>query len=209
MGLPLLHARFVTQLSLVVLLVCSTVGGLQAQEVANGVFLVARPTLNDPTFRRTVILITQPPGSGPIGVIVNRPTALSVADVLPAYKLIAAQTRKLHFGGPVQQRSLVFLVRTSEPPPRAVAVLRDVYMTTDADWVEAALGESEAPLAASAVRVYAGYSGWVKGQLDNELEREGWYIVPADSDVVFDKAPGEIWGELLKRAMFRNTQHNP
>ena len=165
-----------------------------AQELANGVFLVARPTLNDPTFRRTVILITQPLQSGPVGVIINR--------------RISAQTQKLHFGGPVQRRSLVFLVRTENPPPRAVAVLRDVYMTTDADWVEAALSESDTPLAADAVRVYAGYSGWAKGQLDNELEREGWYLVPADSDFIFDKAPSEIWGELLKRAMLRTTQHH-
>ena len=58
------------------------------------------------------------------------------------------------------------------------------------------------------MRVYAGYSGWAKGQLDNELEREGWYLVPADSDFIFDKAPSEIWGELLKRAMLRTTQHH-
>ena len=179
-----------------------------AQELANGVFLVARPTLNDPTFRRTVILITQPLQSGPVGVIINRPTALTLADVLPTHKRISAQTQKLHFGGPVQRRSLVFLVRTENPPPRAVAVLRDVYMTTDADWVEAALSESDTPLAADAVRVYAGYSGWAKGQLDNELEREGWYLVPADRDFIFDKAPSEIWGELLKRAMLRTTQHH-
>ena len=107
----------------------------------------------------------------------------------------------LHFGGPVQRQNLVLLVRADNVPPGALAVLRDVYLTGDADAVDAALGGA----APNSVRVYAGYSGWVRGQLQSELEREGWYILPAESETIFDKPAGEIWGELLKRALLRNT----
>lgn len=207
------HVRFVTQLLWVavqaaVLLASGFAGTVYAQEAANGVFLVARPEMNDRTFRRTVILVTQPAQSGPMGVIVNRPTAVTLAEVMPVFKQLSAQTQKLHFGGPVQRRNLVFLVRTATPPPRAVAILRDVYMTTDADWVEASLSDSASQLDAGAVRVYAGYTGWARGQLDYEMEREGWYIVPADSEYIFDRAPNEIWGELVKRAVLPRTRYD-
>lgn len=197
------------QFIFVSLLLAGLVGGKgHAQGIANGVFLVAQPTLNDPTFRRTVILITQPPQSGPIGVIINRPTRVSASEALPGHQRVAEQAKVLHFGGPVQRRNLVLLVRSENAPPSALAVLRDVYLTSDADWVDAAIATASAdePTSGlSAVRVYAGYAGWARGQLQSELEREGWYVLPAESEYIFDKPAGDIWGELLKRAMLRNT----
>ena len=81
----------------------------RAQDLANGVFLVAQPSLTDPNFSRTVVLITQPPLAGPIGVIINRPTEVPLRDVLPAYENIAALPHPLHLGGPVAPQSLMFL----------------------------------------------------------------------------------------------------
>ena len=175
----------------------------QAQEqdvIANGVFLVAQPSLTEPTFHRTVILITQPPRTGPLGVIINRRTETPLSEIFPKHQQLAAQQQPLHFGGPVQPQGVLFLVRTDTPPPRALRVLQDVYLMSDADWVNGALDDAKA---LSAVRAYAGYAGWAPGQLSNELAREGWYIVPADSATIFDKNPDEMWLELLKRAVLR------
>ena len=175
----------------------------QAQEqdvIANGVFLVAQPSLTEPTFHRTVILITQPPRTGPLGVIINRRTGTPLSEIYPKHQQLAAQQQPLHFGGPVQPQGVLFLVRTETPPPRALRVLQDVYLVSDADWVNGALDDANA---LSAVRAYAGYSGWAPGQLRNELARQGWYILPADSATIFDKNPDEIWAELFKRAVLR------
>jgi putative transcriptional regulator len=173
-----------------------------AQEIANGVFLVAQPSLTDPNFNRTVVLITQPPLVGPIGVIINRPTAVPLREVFPQFENIAALPHTLHVGGPVGQQGLLFLVRAESPPPRSIPVLRDVYLLGDAAWVENAL---QAGNALSAVRVFAGHSGWAPGQLQNELKREGWYVLPADSATLFDMEPAAIWPELVKRAVLRPT----
>ena len=175
----------------------------QAQEqdvIANGVFLVAQPSLTEPTFHRTVILITQLAGTGPLGVIINRRTETPLSDIFPKHQHLAAQQQPLHFGGPVQQQGVLFLVRTETPPPRALRVLQDVYLMSDADWVNGALDDAKA---LSAVRAYAGYSGWAPGQLRNELARQGWYILPADSATIFDKNPDKIWEALLKRAVLQ------
>ena len=97
------------------------------------------------------------------------------------------------------------MVRAESPPPRSIPVLRDVYLVGDVEWVENAL---KSAAALSAVRVFAGHSGWAPGQLQNELEREGWYMLPADSETIFDKEAAAIWPALVKRAVLRPTAAN-
>lgn len=194
--------RFLPIVAVLLIAACLAPLPALAQHTANGVFLVAQPSLNEATFRRTVILITQLPQAGPIGVIINRPMEISLGEIFPKHENIAALPHKLYFGGPVARQGLMFLVRAAKPPPRSVPVLQDVYLMGDADWVEGALSDSGA---LSAVRVYAGHSGWAPGQLQNELEREGWYVLPADSATIFDKDIETIWPELVKRAALRPT----
>jgi putative transcriptional regulator len=178
-----------------------------AQASANGVLLVARPTLKDGLFGRSVVLITQPAASdasGPVGVIINKPTQTPVAKLLPNHPHIVGLALNVYIGGPVARQRLNFLVRAPDAPPNAMRLLDDLFLTGDADWVEAALAAD----AGLQVRVYAGYSSWAVGQLQNELEREGWYIVPAETDMVFAVDGAQLWQHLLQRAMLRTTRAN-
>jgi putative transcriptional regulator len=177
-----------------------------AEGVANAIFLVASTELKERAFRETVVLVTQPPRGGPWGVIINRPLAQRLSEVFTEYETLKDRKDVLHFGGPVQRDGLVFLVRTTEPPPRAVPVLKDVYFVSDLDWID---GLFRRPEPTRGVRVYYGHSGWAPGQLQRELERGGWHVVPADADTVFDKDPAEIWPELIKRATTRQTRAAP
>jgi hypothetical protein len=81
-------------------------------------------------------------------------------------------------------------------------VLKDVYFTSDKDWIEALLKK---PDPARGLRVYAGYSGWGLGQLQNEMKRGDWYVLPADADTIFDKDVSRIWPDLVQRASARPT----
>lgn len=173
-----------------------------AQESANGVFLVAQPSLTESTFRRTVILITQRPDGGSLGVIINRPTEVALREAFPKHEHIAAQAQPLYFGGPVQPATLLFLVRSATPPPQGIAILRDIYLTTDADWVDSALATGRV---ITAMRAFAGHSGWAPRQLRSEMERQGWYILPADSETLFDSARDGLWSELVRRALLQPT----
>jgi putative transcriptional regulator len=49
-------------------------------------------------------------------------------------------------------------------------------------------------------RIYAGYSGWVSGQLEREVSRGDWHILQADAETIFNKAPSKIWPELIRRS---------
>lgn len=174
-----------------------------AETAANGVFLVATRNIRDANFKESVVLITQPPGSGPFGVIINRPLAQRVGTLFPGNETLEGRDDMLYSGGPVERRSLIFLVRSNRAPPRAAHVLSDVYFTSDFSWVEGMLKRSD-PI--QGLRVYAGYAGWAPGQLQNEIARGGWHVVPADAETIFEKDPATIWPELIKRAAQHMTR---
>jgi putative transcriptional regulator len=180
-------------------------GAAEAQ--ANAIFLVAKRDLSDPNFRETVVLVTHPPQGGPFGVIVNRPLGERLSDVFPDQPSLKGRKEVLYFGGPVGRQGLVFLVRSPKPPQGVMMVLRDVFFTSDVELIEKLLQRKD-PLAG--LRIFAGYSGWAPGQLQNEIARGGWHVVPADAESVFDKDPARLWPELIERATTRQTRaHSP
>ena len=179
---------------------CAAVAAAEMQ--ANAIFLVASPGLHDPNFRETVVLVTHPRDGPPWGVIINRPLDLRLSEVFTEYETLKKRKDVLFFGGPVGRGGLVFLVRSPKPPPRSVPVLRDVHFVSDIDTIEGLL---QRPEPTRGLRVYAGYAGWAPGQLQGEIERGGWHVLPADAATVFDKNPANIWPELIKRATTKRT----
>lgn len=189
--------------SLTMVLVCGS-AAYAAEMVANGIFLIAKREMRDPRFQQTVVLITQPPRGGPFGVIINRPLDHLLAEVFPDQAAMKGRKDVLYFGGPVARDGLMFLVRTSKPPARAVQVLKDVYFTGDAKWIETLLNR---PDPTQGLRVFAGYAGWGLGQLQNEIQRGDWHVLPADAATIFERDPARIWPELIKRATSHQTRH--
>ncbi len=176
-----------------------------AETAANAIFLVAKRELADPNFRETVVLVTHPQRGGPWGVIINRPLEHPLSEVFPDHASLKGRKDVLHFGGPVLRQRLVVLVRTAKPPPGATAFLRDVYTTADTNWID---GRLKRPEPTRGLKVFAGYSGWAAGQLQNEIARGGWHVLPADAETIFDKAPAAIWPELIERATTKQTRHS-
>ncbi len=173
-----------------------------AEESANAIFLVASPVLLDRNFRETVVLVTQPREGGPWGVIINRPLDHLLSEVFNDIETLKDRKEVLYFGGPVARDGLVFLVRTQQPPPRALPVLRDVYVVSDVEYIEKLL---QRPEPVRDLRVYSGYAGWAPGQLQHEIARGGWVLMPADADMVFEGDPARVWPELIKRATSGTT----
>lgn len=100
-----------------------------AQGVAHGAFLVAQPSLNDSLFGRIVRLIEQPsgsPGRGPVGVIINKPAAISLSCVCPQHPRCAASSIPYHSRRLSGPSIAVFLLRTTKAPTRETRVLDDV-----------------------------------------------------------------------------------
>ena len=165
----------------------------QQEDPANGLFLVAKPGLIDPNFRETVVLVTQTEDYSTVGVIINRPTDLKLElEGLPATRYKDA----LFAGGPVMREVIVALFRSdSTPEAPAFHVLKDLYLSMHPQNLQALLERGGARY-----RLYAGFSGWAPRQLESEMMRDGWYILPADVETVFRKDMTGVWQELLQRA---------
>jgi putative transcriptional regulator len=188
--------------ALVILLVFSAPAPA-AEGDANAIFLVASPALRDPNFQEAVVLVTHSRDGAPWGVIINRPLDVPLSEVFTEIETLKKRKDVLFFGGPVARDGLVFLVRSSQPPPHAVSVLRDVFVISDLEYVEKLLNRPE-PM--RGLRVFSGYSGWAPGQLEWEIQRGGWYLLPADANSVFDRDPARIWPELIQRAGTKKTR---
>jgi len=172
-----------------------------AQSRANGVLLVAKPGLRDPNFSETVVLVTQTEDASTVGVILNRPTRVALASLLPGIDGVANYRDAVHFGGPVMTGAVVALLRSPEPPQApAFHVLRDIYLTMHPDNIVALLRDSSRQY-----RLYAGFSGWRPLQLHGEMQRDGWYVVPADPETIFRRDMSGLWRELVRRAELRPT----
>jgi putative transcriptional regulator len=175
-----------------------------AQDMPNGVVLVARPELGDPNFRETVVLVTRHPGGGAVGVVLNRPTRVPVSQLLPGHDALRGRSERLFAGGPVSPRALVAVFRSSERPDAALRVLGDVYLSLDGVVLDGLLRRSPPEL-----RLYAGYAGWAPGQLEAEIARDDWYVLAPDADTIFRADPATLWREMVRRASSRSTRLGP
>ncbi len=162
-------------------------------DTLQGHLLIAPPYLADPNFRQTVVLLIQHDDEGAFGVVLNRPSGRSIADVWQAVRGDTCGCREeIHVGGPVTGPLVVL---HTEPHLAEVQVAKDVYCSMTAERIET-LVQSDRKL----VRFYAGYSGWGGGQLEGELATGSWLTVPADADMVFHTADDALWSRVVRRA---------
>lgn len=155
-----------------------------------GELLVAAPSLVDPNFARSVVLIVHRDPEGAVGVVLNRPTTAALGDVLPNWAQAAALPAVVFIGGPVQQEVAVAIVEGGWDLPGWRPVVGETGL--------ADLDPEQAP-DVDRLRVYSGYAGWGPGQLEAELETDDWLIVPARPDDPFTADPDHLWSAVLKR----------
>ena len=164
---------------------------------AKGKFLVADRGLLDPNFAETVILLLDYDEGGAMGVVINLPTELKVASVLSELEPLAETEACVYVGGPVALSQMLLLVRVDQPPDESLHVFEDVYLSTSRVLLDR-LGRGDAE--ALGFRVFAGHSGWAPGQLDAEIGRGDWHVLPAEADLVFDEDTDSLWGDLIERS---------
>jgi putative transcriptional regulator len=185
-------------LVLAVALALAGAAAAQQNDAPNGLFLIAKPGLADPNFRQSVVLVTQAQDYSTVGVIINRPTNLKLGQLLRD-SASARYADVVYFGGPVMPQVIVALFR-SESAPQAPAfhVLKELYLSLHPQNLRRLLEGG-----GTRYRLYAGFSGWAPQQLQSEMQRDGWYVLPADLDTIFRKNMEGVWQELVQRAQKR------
>lgn len=162
---------------------------------APGVFLVAKPSIDGGPFWHSVVLLLSHGDEGTLGLIVNRATEIPLSKVLSDLDSKETGDPSLNFGGPVALDGLLFLFESSDPPEDATSVMGGVYFSGKRELLEKLLKQKNAR---ERLKVYLGHSGWAPGQLQGEITRGSWDLVPADAFTVFQKSPEAIWPELAR-----------
>lgn len=159
-----------------------------------GKLLVASPAITDPNFRRTVVLIAEHTDEGAMGLVLDRVSEATVGEVVDGLAWLAGDDAEVYVGGPVAATSVSVLAEFADPG-RAALLIDD-----DLGFVPAEVDDQ--PSLAAAVertRVFAGHAGWGPGQLEGELEEEGWIVADALHEDCFTDDPDGLWETVLRR----------
>ncbi|KUL53997.1 YqgE/AlgH family protein [Streptomyces sp. NRRL S-1521] len=174
-----------------------------------GRLLVATPALADPNFDRAVVLLLDHDEEGSLGVVLNRPTPVDVADILEGWGDLAGAPGVVFQGGPVSLDSALGVAVV--PGDEASAAGSRPRGGGGGDLVgfrrvHGAIGlvDLEAPPellspALGSLRIFAGYSGWGPGQLETELADGAWYVVESEPGDVSSPDPERLWRAVLRR----------
>lgn len=192
----------------------ATFGGvtpaLAAAPADEPVILVAKPALRDRLYGAT-ILITKPVGNRQhIGLIVNKPTPMTLGKLFPGHEPSLKVTDPVYLGGPVSTEVIFAVVqREDSPGNRSLQLTRDLFLVLDREIVDKVI-EAESDHA----RFFAGMVLWRPGELRSEIERGFWYVLDADTSLVLRKPTKGMWEELVKRSeeqshMIRTGRESP
>jgi putative transcriptional regulator len=181
--------------------------GSMHDTIAVGRLLIATPLLDDPNFRRSVVLLVEhDEHEGTIGVVLNRPTEVPVDQVLPPWAGLVTGPSVVFQGGPVALDSALALARIPGGSGGAGGGGPVGWRPLDGLPAVARVGLVDLDIPPSLVaaelvqfRVFAGYAGWNSGQLRSEIEEGTWYVVPAAPEDAFIEDPEHLWQTALRR----------
>jgi len=194
-----MHAERFPLTFLVAVLLAVAVGWLQPAQAADPsepVLLVAKRQLIDPVYRATVLLARPIGDDRHVGVILNRPSKLTLGQLFPEHKPSQAVTDPVYVGGPMNTTVIFALVgRHDGIAGKSLQLMPDVYMVFEGAAVDRIIEQD-----AARARYLAGLVTWQPGELRDEIKRGAWYALEPDPAVVMRKSTDGLWEEMLRRA---------
>lgn len=164
---------------------------LPIEKPAKGLLLIAEPFLGDPTFERSVIILTEHNEDGSVGFVLNRALDLKMEQVLDQFPVY---NPPLFHGGPVQQNNLYYLHNKGELIPESVEITPNLFWGGKLSAVKEMI--STGLMTESDIKFFLGYSGWGKDQLLGEINENSWMVVrPKINLLATDHKT--LWKELL------------
>jgi putative transcriptional regulator len=164
-----------------------------------GKMLIAMPTLTDPNFWHSVVLIgVHSHEDGAFGLVINRPLDVDLKEILSELGESVPEERypEVLAGGPVEPNHGFVLFEGSQETPDEAALFVDGGLTVSGSTetlTDLAMGKIE-----SRYYLLLGYSGWYPGQLEQEIEENSWLVAPLDTSIVFEVPIEERWNAALR-----------
>lgn len=164
-------------------------------------FLVAMPTMQDPNFKHSVIYVCEHNDEGAMGIIINQPIEISIADMLeqinvertlPLVNPLSLEYPVLN-GGPVAEDRGFVLHTLQADYDSSITITPQLAVTTSLD-ILSQLGTQQAP---EQFVVALGYAGWDEGQLEQELADNNWLTIEANNTIIFSTPIDQRWHQAI------------
>lgn len=182
---------------------------MEQTELSKGKLLIAEPSiLNDSSFNRSVILLSEHNDEGSIGFIMNKPSTYILGDLLPEID----SDLTIYIGGPVSEENLYFVHRIPHLIPDSIKISEGMFWGGDFEAVQGLLANNI--LKDDDIRFFLGYSGWSKDQLQNELKTTSWIVIENKYQNIFDISDHSFWKDQLMKfggeyKLWANAPENP
>ncbi|MDB5389835.1 MAG: hypothetical protein JWM11_5481 [Planctomycetaceae bacterium] len=168
-----------------------------------GQFLISAKHLRDPNFYKTVVLMVEHNKSGAMGLIVNRPSIVTVSRALQGHFELPDTDQVVFTGGPVEKAALFILHDSPDFDGTESSVVPGLYVGNSASVFEEIVRAVADGTSHLKFRIFAGCAGWSAGQLEGEISRGDWLTVPATTEVLFHEDPYAIWDILCQDVAHR------
>lgn len=155
--------------------------------------MIAGKGLRDPNFYKSVVLIVEHGSNGAMGLVINRPSEVTVARALTGHFDLPDTEDLVYVGGPVEESALFILHNADDLDDAELPVLPGLYVGSSADVFETVVRRVAEGDADVKFRVYSGCAGWAPDQLEGELERNDWRVCPASAEYVFHPDVYNVW----------------
>ncbi len=187
---------------------------MNQHQIGKGKLLIAMPTLNDPNFWQAVVLLCNYGPDGALGVVLNRPTEVSVSALIHDFPAFSGTDERIYEGGPVAKNGMLVLCRGEGSGENNI--VGDISLAKNLESLKRANPSpgSHSLKPYSEIRCYLGYAGWMPGQLEAEVKTGSWRTLWADPTLVFDADPTVLWPQMMRRlgqewAFYATMPSNP
>lgn len=160
----------------------------------SGKLLLSEPFLKDAYFSRSVILLAEHNEEGSYGLIINKPTHLSISELIEDFPAFDAP---IYLGGPVNPNSVFYLHSLGNEIENCIKVSDNLFFGGDIEQIKELILINR--IKPSDIKFYSGYSGWVPKQLDRELKEKSWVVVDYQNINFLENTPQVLWNNILKK----------
>jgi putative transcriptional regulator len=158
-----------------------------------GRLLISEPFLNDPNFKRSVILLAEHTEEGTLGFILNQPSTLLLKDLVPD---LWEANYPVFIGGPVEVDTIHFIHRCYDKLNSGEEIANGIYWGGNFETLKILVNSNS--ISENEVKFFLGYSGWGEGQLKEEIDANTWIVSSKfNQDVVFSHNEEELWREVI------------
>lgn len=169
------------------------------EDSLRGQILLASKRLHDPSFFRSAVLILEHTGEGAMGVVVNHPSSVDVANALVGHFGPNTTEGVIYVGGPVEPTALSMLHDNPIWGDEELTIAPGVFIGSSQEAFEEIVRSQDPEKPQNRFRIYSGYAGWQGGQLEGEISRGDWFSIEASDEFVFHHNPYDVWDELLSK----------